>query len=252
MKIFGIELFNKKKKIEFFIMEAQNSIKDDKYLPDFFKNYGRQIYSDLELSTVTMDVPPSPLKKKRGRPAKKETSPTPKEVYTLKMLNEEGFQINTDPAYIDKQIDSFKERLSLLKAAKYDMANGVQETASILLRMENRKKYAQFSTFFEQYPYTTNKKILELLKKYTHLKIDTSDTFVPDFPQEAIDNMKKYKEEVQKLSGKFPMFYVIAEKKDFQKTENRRDPILLAQSPFGHFWQILGAWDKEMLLLDEL
>ncbi len=44
----------------------------------------------------------------------------------------------------------------------------------------------------------------------------------------------------------------IADKKDFEKKDKRRDPILLAQSPFGHFWQILGAWDKEMLFLEEL
>ena len=38
----------------------------------------------------------------------------------------------------------------------------------------------------------------------------------------------------------------------FRKAYEKRDPILLAQSPFGFYWQILGAWDKEMLLLGEL
>ena len=30
------------------------------------------------------------------------------------------------------------------------------------------------------------------------------------------------------------------------------NPILLVQSPFGIYWQILGAWDKELVLLEEL
>jgi uncharacterized lipoprotein len=47
-------------------------------------------------------------------------------------------------------------------------------------------------------------------------------------------------------------FYVIAEEKSFKSAAEKRDPILLVQSPFGFYWQILGAWDKEMILLSEL
>lgn len=49
-----------------------------------------------------------------------------------------------------------------------------------------------------------------------------------------------------------PVFYVIAEESDFKEKDKKRDPILLAQSPFGVYYDILGAWDKEMLLLSEL
>jgi hypothetical protein len=45
---------------------------------------------------------------------------------------------------------------------------------------------------------------------------------------------------------------VIAEPDKFRKAYEKRDPILLVQSPFGFYWQILGAWDKEMMLLSEL
>ena len=40
--------------------------------------------------------------------------------------------------------------------------------------------------------------------------------------------------------------------RDFEKQYERRDPILLAQSPFGFYYHILGAWDTEMLYLPEL
>ena len=69
---------------------------------------------------------------------------------------------------------------------------------------------------------------------------------------EAVNVMKKYTEVTKKMSGESPVFYVIAEAKDFIKKQEKLDPILLVQSPFGFYWQILGAWDKEMLLLSEL
>ena len=47
-------------------------------------------------------------------------------------------------------------------------------------------------------------------------------------------------------------FYSIAEKEMFNDEYKRNDPILLVQSPFGIYWQILGAWDKELVLLEEL
>ena len=124
--------------------------------------------------------------------------------------------------------------------------------SSILLRLENRLKYNKFKKFFDNYAYTTTKKVNSLIKKHNYLKFGTVDSFLADMPQEAVNEMKKYTTNTKKLCGKQPIFYIIANKKDFEKTEKRRDPILLAQSPFGHVWQILGAWDEEMLLLDNL
>ena len=64
--------------------------------------------------------------------------------------------------------------------------------------------------------------------------------------------MAAYTEHTVSVCGKKPIFYVIAEPDKFRKAFEKRDPILLVQSPFGFYWQILGAWDKEMLLLGEL
>ena len=91
-----------------------------------------------------------------------------------------------------------------------------------------------------------------VLKKHDYLQLGEVDQFVADMPKEATDAMKEYNDACKKLCGKKAVFYIIADKKDFKKTESRRDPILLAQSPFGHFWQIIGAWDKEMMFLEEL
>jgi dipeptidase len=70
--------------------------------------------------------------------------------------------------------------------------------------------------------------------------------------RDAIKIMTEYTEKMEKLFDKKSVFYVLAEPQDFSDKDERLDPILLVQSPFGFYYQILGAWDKEMLLLSEL
>lgn len=176
---------------------------------------------------------------------------TPKRVYDMRMLHDRGFKLNMDPVYVDKQIADFKEKLGMMKDPKYDY-RGSNEIGSILLRMENRKKYEGVRGTFEKFPYTTNKRIESVLKNHDYLQMGEVSQFLADMPAEATDAMKEYNLATTKLCEKKAVFYIIADKKDFKKTNSRRDPILLAQSPFGHFWQIIGAWDDEMLFLDEL
>lgn len=150
------------------------------------------------------------------------------------------------------QLADFKDKLGLIKSEEYDMRRGVDEIASIITRLENRKKYAEVKEQYEEFPYTTTSKINALVKEQKHLKLGQVAQFLADMPKEATEAMKRYNKATNQLCGKQAVFYIIANKKDFEKTETRRDPILLAQSPFGHFWQILGAWDEEMLFLEEL
>jgi hypothetical protein len=126
-----------------------------------------------------------------------------------------------------------------------------REVSAIMSRLQNRKKYNEFKSFFEQFQYTNEEKVDALLAKYD-LVLKTSDVFVPEFPDVAIKTMEEYAKNVEKLCNKKPVFYVIATEENFRKTYQKRDPILLAQCPFSFNWQILGAWDKEMMLLYEL
>ena len=126
-----------------------------------------------------------------------------------------------------------------------------REVEGMIERLENRKKWDKFRKFFDGYQNTTDEKIDDLLDKYD-LVMKTSDLFVPEFPDVAIQTMKSYTDNMMKLCKKKPVFYVIAEPDKFRKAYEKRDPILLVQSPFGFYWQILGAWDKEMMLLSEL
>jgi len=200
----------------------------------------------------TNSVTATATTKKPKEEIKEEDKLTPKGVYNLKLLNDETFVLKTDPAYVDEQLNTFKDKLSLIKSEEYDMARGTREIASIVSRMENRKKYSEFKDFFEEFPYTTTGKIEDLVKAHGYLKLGQVAQFVADMPKEAVEKMKDYNKKTDKLCGKQAVFYIIADKKDFEKSNKRRDPILLAQSPFGHFWQILGAWSDEMLFLGEL
>ena len=137
-----------------------------------------------------------------------------------------------------------KEKIIIQKYAK-------REVSGLIQCLENRKKYNEHIDFFETFKNTTDEKIDVLLKKHGLVQ-KTSDIFVPEFPKEAIEVMKQYTEKVKLICGKNPIFYVIATADLFKKKNEKRDPILLVQSPFGFFWQILGAWDKEMLILSEL
>jgi hypothetical protein len=148
---------------------------------------------------------------------------------------------------IDEKILILKSKVKFIKKNKY----AKKEIIDMVTRLENRKKYNEYKKFFDKFDCTTTDKINDLLSKYT-VVLETSDLFIPKFPKEAINIMDEYEKKVIELCGKRPIFYVIAEEKDFRKEVKRNDPILLVQSPFGIYWQILGAWDKEMVMLESL
>lgn len=258
IRLFGKSLF-KFSKTDMLWAQIGPNIKESKYLIDFYHETGSSFNSGELGNYIVTEMSGGgavavPIGKK---PAKKEKEAisitiTPKGVYEMKMLHDESFKLNTDPDYVDSQISDFKDKLSLIKSEEYDMRRGVSEISSVVMRLENRKKYEDVKDFFEEYPYTTTSKISDVVKKHTHLKLGQVAQFLADMPKEAVDAMKEYNRNTEKICKKQAVFYIIADQKDFKKSEKRRDPILLAQSPFGHFWQILGAWDKEMMLLEEL
>jgi len=142
------------------------------------------------------------------------------------------------------EILKIKESIITQKYAK-------REISGLIERLENRKKYNDFKEFFCQFQNTTEEAIAKITEKYT-LVMKDADLFVPEFPIDAVNIMQKYSEKTKEVCGKNVEFYVIATSDSFKDVSGKRDPILLAQSPFGFFYQILGAWDKEMLYLPEL
>lgn len=220
--------------------DAQEEI----YLYDFLNEYGNRHFdgsfdevslasgSDgtFALSSKIEDIKPKVVLKPIDVFHELETIPTP---ISFENLEEKIMVLNMKREFI--------------KTNRY----AKKEVIDMIARLENRRKYDEFKEFFEQFDNTTTDKINALVNKY-ELVLNTSDLFIPKFPKEAMNIMKGYKDNVKKLCDKSPIFYVIAEKSMFKAEEKRNDPILLVQSPFGIYWQILGAWDKELVLLEEL
>lgn len=151
-----------------------------------------------------------------------------------------------DLILLDEKISVLKDKEKLI-----NQDYSKREITALIQRLENRKKYPEYKEYFDKFQNTTDEKIDVLLEKYD-LVMKTADIFIPEFPDIAVQTMKEYTEKIELVCGKKPVFYVIAEPQLFKKAYEKRDPILLVQSPFGFYWQILGAWDKEMLLLSEL
>lgn len=156
------------------------------------------------------------------------------------------------PTKID--LEKLDDKILVLNMKRKFIVNNVyakKEMIDMVLRLENRRKYNEYKSFYEKFDTTTTEKVNALIGKYK-LVLRTSDLFVSNFPDEAIKIMDEFIETTKKLCGKNPIFYVIAEEENFKEQYKKKDPILLAQSPFGIYWYILGAWDKEMMLLEEL
>jgi len=215
---------------------------NDKYLFDF-KNYA----SDYRNAGGTGFINGSIVT--GGEVGNESFDTTPKKVVVkpVDVLNElETVPTPFSLALLDDKISILKEKSKLI-VQHY----AKREVNALIERLENRKKYVDNKEFFDKFQNTTDEKIDKLLGKYK-LVMKSSDIFVPEFPDDAINIMKEYTEKMDLICGKKPIFYVIAEEANFKKAYEKRDPILLVQSPFGFYYQILGAWDKEMLLLSEL
>jgi hypothetical protein len=213
---------------------------EDNFLFDF-KNYQSQ-YTGATLNTFISVGGDTRSDSKESEPTKTKIAVKPKDVLD---------ELETIPT--PWTLSNLEDKIEVLKykAELITQHYSKREVEGLIERLENRKKWHKFKDFFQEFQNTTDEKIEILLEKYD-LVMKTSDLFVPEFPDDAISVMKKYTENMQKLCKKKPIFYVIAEPDKFRKAYEKRDPILLVQSPFGFYWQILGAWDKEMILLSEL
>lgn len=212
-------------------------------LYDFFKNYDNSLPT-LSINNAQSQNGPAPSVVNEI-PNTNRIEVKPKDVFD--QLERVPNPIDIDPVSISKKIELLERKIGLGEHQFYTKS----QMEGMIERLKNRTHYNEHKEFYEKYPYTTQEKIDELLIKYK-LCMKKSTLFIPTFPEEAINAMESYTKETKEITGKRPEYYVIAQEGDFKEKDRKLDPILLVQSPFGFYWQILGAWDEEMLLLDEL
>lgn len=236
----------------------------------------REYYGiDYAIQAVRVEGQETTEAEKPSEPVEAPKELTPKEIHELGTLNTPTLEINAHPTYIDEQVAIIDKKLAALgpepkksrrrnNNGNYDqlveiggseqgaVRYGRMELVSMRERLLNRKKFGQFAEQFGEYAYTTTDAVRQVLADNKHLEAQRAERTIPDLPDDAIDAITNYTEATQKLCGKKPVFYLIKERVEESEVQRKRDPILLAQSPFGFVWQILGAWDKEVVLLDEL
>jgi len=192
-------------------------------------------WSSGNIELVSMN--PSQAKKEDTRIEKK-----PVEVF--KEIIGELPKINL--AGLDSQIKLVKKRISMLK----ELGMGYMGDESVALSyLEARKKFDKNKALFP-WAVTNDTLIQQLCSKYKVKLVDFT-LYYRNVPMEAIDELEKFMKAWEIINGDEvkPTFKLII---DEGGKETKKDPILLAPSPFGKWWYILGAWDKEVEIVDDL
>jgi hypothetical protein len=152
---------------------------------------------------------------------------------------------------IDEKIAKLRERQRFWKETLKRRAPLELNHAVIML--EARKKYPDLKASIP-WKTTTKERIEEICKKYS-VEHHGLDQFIPELPPEAVEEAAKFAEVMDVALAdypdlKTPVLSVVAPAKLFKTRKG--DPILLAASPFGEFYYVLCAWDKEVRFVEEL
>ncbi|MCK4307288.1 hypothetical protein KAW50_03560 [candidate division WOR-3 bacterium] len=145
---------------------------------------------------------------------------------------------------LDSQIEIVKKRKKFLEEELELPADDEEEALKFLLA---RKKYLKHQGKF-RWSTTTFPKIEALCKKYK-VKLVNFDSYYKTVPMEAFDELEKFISAYDKVRNDKPVIKLII---DSGGKETRKDPILLVGSPFGKWFFVLGAWDKEVEIVDDL
>ena len=145
---------------------------------------------------------------------------------------------------LDHKLSVIYERARFLK--EHMGVNPTDESEAIGYLL-SRKKFKKKGKLF-QWPVTNKKLINALCLKYKVTEVNFAG-YYKTVPNEALDKLKKYITAHKKVSKLRPDITVIV---DQGGVEEKKDPIMLAKSPFGKWYYVLGAWDKEVEFVDEI
>lgn len=173
---------------------------------------------------------------------KEDTRITKKPVEVFKEILSEEPKINL--ANLDQQIALVKRRMNFLID---ELGMGASDEKEALKFLEARKEYIKNKILFN-WSVTSFSKIEELCKKYK-VRVADFQSYYKCVPMEAIDELEKFIDAYKKVRKDEPMLKLII---DDGGKETKKDPILLASSPFGKWFFVLGAWDKEVEIVDDL
>jgi hypothetical protein len=163
-------------------------------------------------------------------------------------------------------LTNIKERIKMVERRRKVLLTEIglsstpdeDEALEYLGSMQKLVKYQDEVSSIFPWAVTTNDLIDDLIKKYKLAKVDFAN-YYKTVPMEAIDELERFGIAYRNFCSKPPILLLIIDDvpekstpQDTRSRERKKDPILLARSPFGRWWFILGAWDKEVAIVDEL
>ena len=151
---------------------------------------------------------------------------------------------------LDGQIKLVERRMKMFT----ELGTNSSDEYEALGFLRARKAGLKIKTNFH-WAVTTLPMIEQLIKKYKLSMVDFG-SYAKNVPMEAVDELENFLAEYTKVRDDKPVLRLIIDDAPApgQKSslERKKDPILLASSPFGRFYYILGAWDKEVQVVDDL
>lgn len=153
-------------------------------------------------------------------------------------------QPEMDLANLDEKIKVVKRRIKVLNEQSVNLG----DEREALNYLQNRKLYIKNQNLF-RWKVTTDAKIQELLGRYK-LMLVPFQSYSKNVPNEALDEIEAFTKAFEEIIDEgHPCLSLIC---DQGGPEHKKDPILLAKSPFGKWYYVLGAWDKEVEYVDDL
>jgi len=153
-----------------------------------------------------------------------------------------------DVAKIEDQIRIVEWRIKVVERYHGD----VDDEKQALRYLKARAKWLKYGKKFT-WPIATNELIAKLISTYKLENVSFRE-YAKNVPLEATIELEKFGAAWDLVMGKerqpdvrLIVGYIPPEKKPVKK-----DPILLVTSPFGNWWYILGAWDKEVEIVDQI
>lgn len=162
---------------------------------------------------------------------------------------------------LDEKIKVVSDRINVLKEHLDESHMKDEHTALFFLK--NRRNYLKTKKKFPMNWATTNREAVDALCKTYKLKVVAIKQFYTMIPKDGITEMDRFTQAYKAVTGDNPIFELIIkdvveakkpdEVKEVAKQKKKdRDPILLANSPFGNSLFVLGAWDDEVEVVDEI
>lgn len=152
---------------------------------------------------------------------------------------------------LEEKIKVVSERIKVLK--EHLTEDHLNDENRTLFYLKNRQKYlkTKSKTPFD-WSMTTKEAVDDLCKRYK-LKIVGLKQYYTLVPKEGIKEMERYTKAYKAVTGDNPIFELVIKDTEEKATKKKdRDPILLANSPIGNFLFVIGAWDDEVEIVDEI